>query len=59
MELHGLCPHVTPARATTDLCSSERFREGGGVWGGGGVCLLSAMDSCASLDMRYAPCDVY
>ena len=28
MEPHGLCPHLTPARATTDLCSSECYREG-------------------------------
>ena len=27
MEPHGLCPHLTPARATTDLCSSECYRE--------------------------------
>jgi len=54
MEPHGLCPHLTPARATTDLCSSECYREC--VCLPSSACLplpaLSAMDPCASSDMR-------
>ena len=56
MEPHGLCPHLTPARATTDLCSSECYRE----------CAFLPVSAClpavghGSLRIiGYAPWDVY
>ena len=59
MEPHGLCPHLTPARATTDLCSSECYRESTRMLASACLCLLSAMDPCASSEYQYAPWDVY
>ena len=53
---NSLCPHLTPARATTDLCSSECYRECTCQPASACVCLLSAMDPCASSDMLW---DVY
>ena len=56
MEPHGLCPHLTPARATTDLCSSECYRER--------VCLpasacLPAVGHGSLRIIGYAPCGTF
>ena len=54
MEPHGLCPHLTPARATTDLCRSvaQSVTEHVCACLPLPACLLSAMDPGASSDMR-------